>query len=56
MKTPTSIRVRVARFLSERYAQRERPSYFAELLLFAVIVIISAWPMISLAQAMEVLR
>jgi hypothetical protein len=56
MKTPTSIRVRAVRFLSERYWQREQPSYFAELLLFAIIVIISAWPMISLAQAMESLR
>jgi hypothetical protein len=52
MKTKTSMRLRVSRFLSERYAQRERPSYFAELFVFALIVITATWPMFSLARAM----
>ena len=50
------MRLRAFRFLSERHAQRERPSYFAELFLFAVIVIAATWPMFSLANAMAVIR
>ncbi len=52
MKTKTSMRLRVSRFLSERYAQRERPNYFAELLVFALIVITATWPLFSLVHAM----
>ena len=52
MKTKTSMRLRVSRFLSERYAQRERPHYLAELLVFALIVITATWPLLSLAHAM----
>jgi hypothetical protein len=52
LNTTTSIRLRASRFLSERYRQRERPSYFAELFLFAVIVITATWPIFSLANAM----
>ena len=51
MKTTTSMRLRVSRFLSERYSQRERPSYFAELFLFALIVITAIWPIFSLVHA-----
>ena len=35
----TSMRLRAFRFLSERYAQRDRPSVVAEYILFAVIVL-----------------
>jgi hypothetical protein len=56
MKTTTSMRVRVSRFLSERYRQRERPGYFADLFLWGVIVITVTWPLFSLAHAMEMLR
>ncbi len=49
----TSLRSRVSRFVSERYAQRERPSSAAEFILFAVIVLISTWPMFTLAHAMN---
>jgi hypothetical protein len=51
MKSTTSMRLRVSRFLSERYSQRERPGYFAELFVFALIVIAAIWPIFSLAQA-----
>jgi len=50
------MRLRAFRFLSERYVQRERPTYFAELFLFVLIVIAAAWPMFSLANAMAVIR
>jgi hypothetical protein len=49
----TSMRLRAFRFLSERFAQRERPSVAAEFILFAVIVLTSTWSILSLAQAMR---
>jgi hypothetical protein len=56
MKTTMPMRVRIIRFLSDRFRQRERPSNITELLLWGLIVIISAWPMISLAAAIEAMR
>ena len=56
MKATSPMRLRAFRFLSERYAQRERPCYLAELSLFALIVIIATWPMISLAQALAIMK
>jgi len=56
MKPTNSIRVRVSRFLDERFRHRERPSNITELLLWGLIVIISAWPMVSLAAAIETMR
>ena len=53
-KTP--MRLRAFRFLSERYAQRERPSVVAEYFLFAVIVLTSTWPMFTLAHALGLRR
>ncbi len=47
-----SLRTRIARFLSERYAQRERPSVAAEFILLALIVLISIWPMLTLAHVL----
>ncbi len=52
----TSMRLRAFRFLSERYAQRERPSVAAEFLLFAVIVFTATWPMFTLAHALGLRR
>lgn len=51
-----SLRLRAFRFLSERYTQRERPSVAAEFILFAVIVLTAAWPMVTLAHAMALTR
>jgi len=56
MNNMPSMRLRASRFLSERYQQRERPSYFTDLFLWALIVIVSMWPMSALVQAMEMLR
>jgi hypothetical protein len=52
----TSLRLRAFRFLSERYAQRERPSVVAEFVLFAVIVLTATWPMFTLAHALGLSR
>jgi hypothetical protein len=53
-KTP--MRLRAFRFLSERYAQSERPTVAAEFILFAVIVLTATWPMITLAHALILRR
>jgi len=52
LDSKTSLRTRISRFISERYAQRERPSVAAEFILFAVIVLVSTWPMFTLAQVL----
>ena len=51
----TSLRLRAFRFVSKRYEQRERPGFAAELILFALIVMTSTWPMFSLASALSTL-
>ena len=56
MKTTASMRLRALRFLSERYYHRERPNYFAELFLLALIIVTAVWPMFSLAAAMTLIR
>jgi hypothetical protein len=49
MKTTNSLRVRAARFFSDRYAYRERPDYLVELVAFGIIIITAV---LSLANAM----
>lgn len=56
MKTTMPMRVRISRFLEERYVHRAQPHYFPELALFGIIVSLALWPMMSLASAMEVLK
>lgn len=52
----TSLRLRAFRFLSDRYAYRERAGYVAEFILFALIVLTATWPLLSLAHAFSVSR
>ena len=56
MDTPIRLRVRVARFLSDRFAHRERPNYIPELVVFGLIAVVSVWPMLSLVVAMVMAR
>jgi len=56
LDTKTSMRLRAFRFLSERDAQRERPSVAAEFFLFALIVLTASWPMFTLAHALGLSR
>ena len=49
-------RRRAARFLSERYHQRERPCYFADLFLWTLLVVVSAWPLSAVVHAMAMLK
>jgi hypothetical protein len=52
MEAKTSIRIRAARFLTDRLAYRAKPDYLSELVAFAVIAVIAAWPIFLLANAM----
>jgi hypothetical protein len=51
-----SARLRAFRFLSERFAQRDRTGVVAECILFALIVLTATWPMFSLAHALRLMR
>jgi hypothetical protein len=51
-----SMRRLAARFLSERYHQRERPCCLADLCLWTLVVIVSAWPLPSVAHALAMLK
>ena len=53
MKPTTSMRIRASRFLTDRYAYRERPDYLIELVTFGIIVITA---ILSLANAMATFR
>jgi hypothetical protein len=52
MKPTTSMRIRASRFLTDRYAYRERPDYLIELVVFGIIVMTT---ILSLANAMAAL-
>jgi hypothetical protein len=52
METTNSIRVRVSRFFSDRYAYRAQPGYLSEVLAFGMIVFSAVWPIILVAHAM----
>ena len=49
METTNSVRVRAARFLSDRYAYRTQPNYLSELVAFGIVVVTAVWPMFVLA-------
>ena len=51
MEPTNSMRVRAARFLTDRYAYRTQPNYLSELVAFAIIVVIAIWPVLLLANA-----
>jgi hypothetical protein len=51
MKNTTPWRMRVRRFITDRYAYRTQPDYFSELITFGVIVLTVFWSMFVLASA-----
>ena len=53
-ETTNSLRIRVARFFSDRYAYRTQPNYSSELVAFGIVILIAVWPIILLANAMAV--
>ncbi|MEO5717146.1 MAG: hypothetical protein ABIR29_01075 [Chthoniobacterales bacterium] len=56
LDSKTSLRLRAFRFLSERFARRERTGVIAEFGFFAVIAVTSIWPMFTLAHVMSLIR
>ncbi|PYK07564.1 MAG: hypothetical protein DME67_00285 [Verrucomicrobia bacterium] len=56
MKTTMPIGQRISRFLEERYVHRAHPHYWPELAVFAVILLLAVWPMLSLVAALETMR
>jgi len=52
MEPTNSMRVRAARFLTDRYAYRTQPNYLSELVAFGIVVLIAVWPMLLLAGVM----
>jgi len=56
MNNPPSMRWRASRFLRERYEQRERPGYFADVFLWTLIVIVATWPLSAVAHAVALLK
>lgn len=51
-ETTNSVRVRVSRFFTDRYAYRAQPNYLSELVAFGIILLMAIWPVILLANAM----
>ena len=52
MKSTTPTRIRVRRFITDRYAYRAQPNYSSELVAFGIIVLTAVWPIFVLASAM----
>lgn len=56
LDSKTSMRLRAFRFMSERFAQRDRTGVLVEFFLFALIVLTATWPLINLAHAFRLIR
>ena len=52
MKDTTPTRIRIRRFITDRYAYRTKPDFLPELIAFTLVMAVVAWPMILLAEAM----
>ena len=52
MKITTPTRIRVRRFITDRYAYRAQPNYSSEVVAFGIIVLTAVWPIFVLARAM----
>jgi hypothetical protein len=46
------MRIRIRRFISDRYAYRTQPDYLPELIVFGIIALIALEPMFLLASAL----
>ena len=52
MKSTTPTRIRIRRFITDRYAYRAKPDYLSELIAFGIVVVAASWPIFVLANAM----
>jgi hypothetical protein len=51
MKETTPTRIKIRRFITDRYAYRARPDFLPELVAFAVILAVVTWPLFLVASA-----
>ncbi len=52
MKKSTPLRIRISRFITNRYAYRSRPDNLSEFVLIGIIVLTAIWPIVAVAHAM----
>jgi hypothetical protein len=51
MKQTTPLRIKIRRFITDRYAYRTQPGYLFELLLFGIIMATAFLPLLFFADA-----
>ena len=51
MKETTPTRIKIRRFITDRYAYRTQPDFLPELVAFVVVLVVVSWPMFLLASA-----
>jgi hypothetical protein len=56
MKNTTPFRIRLSRFITNRYAYRTQPNYLCELVAFGLLVLTAILPLFALAHAMAARR
>jgi len=56
MKNTTPFRIRLSRFITNRYAYRTHPNYLYELVPFGLLVLTAILPLFALAHAMAAMR
>jgi hypothetical protein len=52
MKSTTPTRIKLRRFITDRYAYRTQPNYLPELIAFALVLGAASWPIFLLASAL----
>ena len=45
------MRIRIRRFIDDRYAYRAKPEYLPELVAFGIVLVVVSWPLFLLASA-----
>lgn len=45
------MRIKIRRFITDRYAYRTRPDFLPELVAFGIVVAVVFWPIVLLASA-----
>jgi hypothetical protein len=51
MKSTTPTRIKIRRFITDRYAYRSQPNFLPELIAFGVVLAVVSWPIFLLASA-----
>jgi hypothetical protein len=52
MEPTKLVRIRAARFLSDRYAYRTQPNCLCEFIAFGIVVVTAVWPILLLGGVM----